>query len=67
MSMDFTTDVDLEIDQNVLNEFTRCANITLTTTNRLVDWYRVQTGRHHVMELVLPQIEYAANRRHIDL
>jgi hypothetical protein len=59
VSMDFTTDVDLEIDQNVLNEFARCANITLTTTNSLVDWYRVQTGRHHITELVLPQIEYA--------
>ena len=59
VSMDFTTNVDLGIDQNVLNEFARCANITLTTTNRLVNWYRVQTGRHHVMELVLPQIEFA--------
>ena len=59
VSMAFTTDVDLEIDQNVLNEFARCANITLTTTNRLVDWYRVQTGRHHVTALVLPQIEFA--------
>ena len=59
VSMDFETDVDLTETQNVRNEFSRCANITLTTANRLIDWYRVQTGRHHVIPLVFQQIEFA--------
>ena len=57
VSMDFVTDVDLTKVQNVRNEFSRCANITLTTANRLIDWYRVQTERHHITPLVFPQIE----------
>jgi hypothetical protein len=59
VSMDFSTDVNLTEPQNVVNEFSRCANITLTTANRLIDWYRVQTGRHHITQLVFPQIEFA--------
>jgi hypothetical protein len=59
VSMDFETDLDLTADQNVVNEFSRCTNITLTTANRLIDWYRVQTGRHHITPLVFPQIEFA--------
>ena len=59
VSMDFVTDVDLTEIQNVRNEFSRCANITLTTANRLIDWYRVQTGRHHITQLVFPQIMFA--------
>ncbi len=59
VSMDSSTDVDLTNIQNVENEFSRCVNITLTTANRLIDWYRVQTGRHHITQLVLPQIEFA--------
>jgi len=59
VSMDFATEVDLTEIQNVRNEFYRCTNITLTTTNRLIDWYRVQTGRHHITQLVFPQIEFA--------
>ena len=70
VSMDFVTDVDLTEVQNVRNEFSRCANIrktkssvseanTLTTANRLIDWYRVQTGRHHIIQLVFSQIEFA--------
>jgi len=58
-SMDFTTDVDISQIQNVMNEFARCANITLTTVNRLVAWYRAQTKRHYITELVLPQVEFA--------
>jgi len=57
--MDFTTDVDISLIQNVMNEFARCANITLTTVNRLVAWYRIQTRRHYITELVLPQVEFA--------
>ena len=64
VSMDFVTDVDLTEVQNVRNEFSRCANITLTTANRLIDWYRVQTGRHHITQLIFPLIEFA---RLIDL
>ena len=59
VSMDFETGVDLAAIQNVRNEFSRCANITLTTANRLIDWYRVQTGRHHITQLVYPQIEFS--------
>lgn len=64
VSMDFVTDVDLTEVQNVGNEFSRCTSITLTAANRLIDWYRVQTGRHHITQLVFPQIEFA---RLIDL
>lgn len=64
VSMDFETDVDLTEIQNVRNEFSRCANITLATANRVIDWYRVQTGRHHITPLVFQQIEFA---RLIDL
>jgi len=59
VSMDFVTDVDLTEIQNVRNEFSRCVNITLTSANRLIDWYRVQTGRHHITQLVFPQIVFA--------
>jgi hypothetical protein len=59
VSMDFSTDVDLMEAQNVVNEFSRCTNITLTTANRLIDWYRVQTGRHHITQLVFPQLVFA--------
>jgi hypothetical protein len=59
VSMDFETDVDLTETRNVRNEFSRCASITLTTANRLIDWYRVQTGRHHIIPLVFPQIQFA--------
>ncbi len=59
VSMDFATDVDLTETQNVVNEFSRCTNIMLTTANRLIDWYRVQTGRHYITQLVFPQIEFA--------
>jgi len=64
VSMDFATDVDLTEIQNVRNEFSRCANITLTAANRLIDWYRVQTERHHITQLIFPLIEFA---RLIDL
>jgi hypothetical protein len=59
VSMDFETDVDLTEAQYVVNEFSRCTNITLTTVNRLIDWYRVQTERHHITPLVFPQTEFA--------
>jgi hypothetical protein len=59
VSMDFETDRDLTETQNVRNEFARCTNITLTTANRLIDWYRVQTGRHHITPLVFPQVQFA--------
>ena len=59
VSMDFETDADLAETQNVSNEFSRCSSITLTTANRLIDWYRVQTGRHHITQLVFLQVEFA--------
>ena len=59
VSMDFETDADLTEEQNVTNEFARCSSITFTTANRLINWYRVQTGRHHITQLVFRQIEFA--------
>jgi len=56
VSANFTTDINLTDAQSALNEFKRCSNITLTSVNRLIRWYRVQTDRYYATELELGEV-----------